>query len=144
METRHEVSGTWPQAALKDKKRTYTMISAGLLVLCHCQFGQSQRPIVSMPHFIEIIRFLNQVPLEDLFSDQTKTQVRLYLSMIEENRLPFLQLENMMAVGTTLIITRQDKQSTSNLQGNAASDTPLFDSGKKEKVSLATIKVLLK
>ena len=144
MDTRHEVSGTWPQAALKDKKRAYTVISAGFLVLCHCRFGQSQRPIVSMPHFIEIIHFLNQVPLEDLFSDQTKTQVRLYLSMIEENRLPFLQLENMMAVGTTLIITRQDKQSTPNFQGNAASDTPLFDSGKKEKVSLATIKVLLK
>ena len=125
MDIRHEVSGTRPQAALKDK-RTYTMILAGLLVLCHCQLGQIQRSIVSVRHFIEIIHCLNQVPLEDLFSDQTKTQVRLYLSVIEGNRLPFSQMENMMAVGTTLINTKQDKQNTSNFQGNAASDTLLF------------------
>ena len=135
MDTIHEVSRARPQGALKDKKRPYTLVSAGLLVLCHCRFAQIQRSIVSMPHFIKIIHLLNQVPLEDLFSDQTKTQVRLYLSMIKENRLSFSQLENMMAVGTTLINTKQGKQSTSNFQGNAASDTPLFDSGKNEKVS---------
>ena len=127
MDTRHEVSGTWPRAALKDKKRTYTVISAGLWQRSKCRFGQIQRSIVSMPHFIEIICLLNQVRLEDLFSHQTKPQVRLYLSMIEENRLPFSQLENMMAVGTTLINTKQDKQSTSNFRGNAVSDTLLFD-----------------
>ena len=65
-----------------------------------------------MAQFRQILQLLNQVPIEDLFTERTAKVLRLHINAKEEDRLPIARLENMLGVGEGLACGEADHRSS--------------------------------